>query len=96
MAKTIDTAIKQYTVIIETQDEVHSTTKDTYGLKAGGIVTALERLACFEQAFSAVNVTKSFYHRQRQDNKFYESVVKIAHDLQIGECMLPRYRKALH
>ena len=44
-----------------------------------------------------MNVTKSFYQQQRQDdafNKFYESVVKNANDLQIGEPMLPRYRKA--
>ena len=46
-------------------------------------------------AFSTVNVTRSFYQRQRQDdafNKFYESVVKNAQDLQIGEPMLPMYR----
>ena len=52
-----------------------------------------------QEAFSTVNVhvTKSCYQRQRQDdafNKFYESVVKNAHELQIGEPMLPRYRKA--
>ena len=48
-----------------------------------------------QEAFSAVNVTRSFYQRQRQDdafNKFYESVVKNAQALQIGEPMLPRYR----
>ena len=38
-AEAIDAVIKQYTIIIETLDEVHSTTKDEYGLKAGGIVT---------------------------------------------------------
>ena len=44
-----------------------------------------------------MNVTRSFYQRQRQDdafNKFYESVVKNAQALQIGEPMLPRYRRA--
>ena len=44
-----------------------------------------------------MNVTRSFYQRQRQDdafNKFYESVVKNAQDLRIGEPMLPRYRRA--
>ena len=123
-AEAIDAVIKQYTIIIETLDEVHSTTKDEYGLKAGGIVTALEKFDMFfglqlghllfgaaentsivlqrknisvQEAFSAVNVTRSFYLRQRQDdafNKFYESVVKNAQVLQIGEPMLPRYRRA--
>ena len=44
-----------------------------------------------------VNVTRSLYQLQRQDdafNKFYESVVKNAQDLQIGESMLPQYRRA--
>ena len=123
-AEAIDAVIKQYTIIIETLDEVHSTTKDEYGLKASGIVTALEKFDMFfglqlghllfraaentsivlqrkdisvQEAFSAVNVTRSFYQRQRQDdafNKFYESVVKNAQALQIGEPMLPRYRRA--
>ena len=122
-AEAIDAVIKQYTIIIETLDELHSTTKDEYGLKAGGIVTALEKFDMFfglqlgqllfgaaentsivlqrkdisvQEAFSAVNVTRSFYQRPRQDdafNKFYESVVKNAQALQIGEPMLPRYRR---
>ncbi|KAL5503223.1 hypothetical protein EMCRGX_G010140 [Ephydatia muelleri] len=46
-AEAIDAVIKQYTIIIETLDEVHSTTKDEYGLKAGGIVTALEKFDMF-------------------------------------------------
>ena len=100
-AEAIDAVIKQYTIIIETLDEVHSTTKDEYGLKAGGIVTAVEKFVMFfglqlghllfgaventsivlqrkdisvQEAFSAENVTRSFYQRQRQDdafNKFY-------------------------
>ena len=95
-AEAIDAVIKQYT-IIETLDEVHSTTKDEYGLKAGGIVTALEKFDMLfglqlghllfgaaentsivlqrkdisvQEAFSAVNVTRSFYQRQRQDDAF--------------------------
>ena len=46
-AEAIDAVIKQYTIIIETLDEVHSTTKDEYGLKAGGIATALEKFDMF-------------------------------------------------
>eukprot|EP00731_Ephydatia_muelleri_P006192 Em0003g440a len=105
-------------------EEVHSTTHDEYGLKAGGIVTALEKFdtlfglqlghllfGCAEntskvlqakdlliqEAMSAVNVTRAFYQRQRQDdafNVFYDSVLKGAKELEIGEPVLPRYRKA--
>ena len=120
----LDAVLKQYKVIIETMEEVHSTTHDEYGLKAGGIVTALEKFdtlfglqlghllfGCAEntskvlqakdlliqEAMSAVNVTRAFYQRQRQDdafNVFYDSVVKGAKELEIGEPVLPRYRKA--
>eukprot|EP00731_Ephydatia_muelleri_P006208 Em0003g456a len=105
-------------------EEVHSTTHDEYGLKAGGIVTALEKfdtlfglqlghllLGCAEntskvlqakdlliqEAMSAVNATRAFYQRQRQDdafNVFYDSVLKGAKELEIGEPLLPRYCKA--
>ena len=42
-AEALDAVLKQYKVIIETMEEVHSTTHDEYGMKAGGIVTALEK-----------------------------------------------------
>ena len=45
---------------------------------------------------SAVNVTQAFYQRQRQHdafNVFYDSVVKGAEELEIGEPVLPRYCK---
>ena len=120
----MDAVLKQCKVIIETMEEVHSTTHDEYGLKAGGIVTALEKcdtlfglqlghllFGCAEntskvlqakdlliqEAMSAVNVTRAFYQRQRQDdafNVFYDSVLKGAKELEIGEPVLPRYRKA--
>ena len=127
-AEAMDAVLKQYKVIIETMEEVHSTTHDEYGLKAGGIVTALEKrdtlfglklghlhilFGCAENTskvlqakdlliqeatcMSAVNVTQAFYQRQRQDdafNVFYDSVVKGAEELEIGEPVLPRYRKA--
>ena len=50
-----------------------------------------------QEAMSAVNVTQAFYQRQRQDdafNVFYDSVLKGAKELEIGEPVLPRYRKA--
>ena len=105
-AEALDAVLKQYKVIIETMEEVHSTTHDEYGMKAGGIVTALEKFdtlfglqlghllfGCAEntskvlqakdlliqEAMSAVNVTRAFYQRQRQDdafNVFYDSVLK--------------------
>ena len=44
----IDAVIKQYTVIMETMEYVHNTTHDEYGLKAGGVLAALEK---FEMLF---------------------------------------------
>ena len=38
----MDAVIKQYSVIMETMEEVHTTTRDEYGLKAGGVLAALE------------------------------------------------------
>eukprot|EP00731_Ephydatia_muelleri_P036298 Em0232g1a len=123
-AEALDAVLKQYKVIIETMEEVHSTTHDEYGMKAGGIVTALEKFdtlfglqlghllfGCAEntskvlqakdllmrEAMSAVNVTRAFYQRQRQDdafNVFYDSVLKGDKELEISEPVLPRYRKA--
>ena len=46
---------------------------------------------------SSEYVTQAFYQRQRQDdafNVFYDSVMKGAEELEIGEPVLPRYRKA--
>ena len=119
-AEALDAILKQYKVIIETMEEVHSTTHDEYGLKAGGIVTTLDTLfglqlghllfGCAENTskvlqakdlliqarpMSAVNVTRAFYQRQRQDDAFnvcYDSVLKGAKELEIGEPVLPRYR----
>ena len=117
-AEALDAVLKQCKVIIEMMEDVHSTTHDEYGLKAGGIVTALDTLfglqlghllfGCAEntskvlqakdlliqEAMSAVNVTRAFYQRQRQDDAFYDSVLKGAKELEIGEPVLPRYRKA--
>jgi len=36
--------IKQYSVLMETMEEVHCTTRDEYGLKAAGVLAALEKL----------------------------------------------------
>lgn len=39
----MDAVLKLYKVIIETMEEVHLNAHDEYGLKASGIVTALEK-----------------------------------------------------
>ena len=49
-----------------------------------------------QEAVSAVNATRAFYQRQRQDDAFdtfYENTVAQAQTLPIGEPKLPRYRK---
>ena len=43
----IDAVIKQYPVIMETMEEVHQTTHDDYGLKAAGLLAALEKFEMF-------------------------------------------------
>ena len=119
----MDAVIKQYSVIMDTMEEVNQTTRDEYGLKAGGILAALEKFEMLfglklghllfsaaeqtsrvlqakdtsvQEAVSAVNATRAFYQRQRQDDAFdtfYESTVAQAQILKIGEPKLPRYRK---
>ena len=44
----LDAVIKQYSVIMDTMEEVNHTTRDEYGLKAGGVLAALEK---FEMLF---------------------------------------------
>ena len=44
----LNAVIKQYPVIMETMDEVNRTTHDDYGLKAGGVLSSLEK---FETLF---------------------------------------------
>ena len=44
----LDAVIKQYGVIMDTMEEVHHTTRDEYGLKAGGVLAALDK---FEMLF---------------------------------------------
>ena len=43
----INAVIKQYAVIMETMDGVHQTTRDDYGLKAAGVLAALEKFEMF-------------------------------------------------
>ena len=50
-----------------------------------------------QEALSAVNLAKSFYERQRNDQAFkscYDKAVCTAQELQIEEPKLPRYRRA--
>ena len=37
--------LKDYSILMETMSEVNATTRDEYGLKAGGIVAALEKFS---------------------------------------------------
>ncbi len=119
----IGAVISQYSIILETMDEIHQTTHDEYGLKAAGIIAALEKFEVFfglklgyllfsaaeetsrvlqnkdrtlQEAVSAVNVTRAFYQRQRNDDqfdRFFSAIVDEAAKMEIGEPKLPRYRK---
>ena len=119
----IEAVLKDYSVLMETMEEIHHTTHDEYGLKAGGILASLEKFdtlfglklgylvfgaseslskslqgknTSLQEALSAVNLCKSFYRRQRQDqafNTFYDGVVKTSQDLKIDPPCLPRYRR---
>lgn len=41
----IDAVLKDYPILMETMSEVNATTRDEYGLKAGGILAALEKFS---------------------------------------------------
>ena len=41
----IEAVIKDYSILIEAMAEINSTTHDEYGLKAGGILSALEKFS---------------------------------------------------
>ena len=43
----MDAVIKQYSVLMETMEDVHHTTRDEYGLKAAGVLAALEKFEIF-------------------------------------------------
>ena len=43
----MDSVIKNYSVIIDTMEEVYHTTRDDYGLRANGVLTALEKFEIF-------------------------------------------------
>ena len=46
-AASMDSVIKNYSVIIDTMEEVHRTTRDDYGLRANGILAALEKFEIY-------------------------------------------------
>ena len=119
----IEAVINHYSVIIDRMEDINLNTHDEYGLKAGGVLSALEKFETFfslrlcyllfgcaentskvlqakdisvQEAVSAVKVTQSFYQRQRQDEyfeKFFESTITDARALNIGEPVLPRFRR---
>lgn len=39
----IDAVLKDYSILLELMEEIHQTTRDEYGLKARGILSALEK-----------------------------------------------------
>ena len=41
----IDAVLNDYSILMETMSEVNATTRDEYGLKAGGIIAALEKFS---------------------------------------------------
>ena len=43
----MEAVIKQYSLLMETMEEVHCTTRDEYDLKAAGVLGALEKFVIF-------------------------------------------------
>ena len=52
----LNAVIKQYSVIMETMEEVNRSTHDDYGLKAGGVLSSLEK---FETLFGLKLISSS-------------------------------------
>ena len=46
-ADSMDSVIKNYSAIIDTMEEVHCTTQDDYGLRANGVLTAMEKFEMY-------------------------------------------------
>lgn len=42
---TIQAILQDYTVLIDTLDEIHQTTRDEYGLKAAGLLSTMEKFS---------------------------------------------------
>ena len=119
----INAVLLDYSILMDLMDEIHRTTHDEYGLKAGGILTALEKFdtlfglklayllfsiaeevskclqakdTSLQDGLSAVNLASNFYERQRSFeafNLFYDGVIRVAENLEIGQPLLPRYRR---
>ena len=120
----IEAVLEDYKIFMEDLEEIKQTTRDEYGMKAGGILETLLKFQTLfglqlayllfgaseslsrslqvkdlslQEALSAVNLAKSFYERQRNDQAFkscHDKAVHKALELQIGEPILPRYRRA--
>ena len=41
----LEAVLKDYEILLETLEEVHATTRDKYGLKAGGLLQSLEKFS---------------------------------------------------
>ena len=57
----IDAVLKDYPILMETMSEVNATTRDEYGLKADGILAALEKFSTLGAKNSEVFVYISLY-----------------------------------
>ena len=116
----LHSVLSQYQEVMEVMAEVNGATRDKYGLKAGGVLAALEKFSTFfglrlghllfsaseetskalqgkstsiQEALSAVAVCRSFFQRQRTDEKFeafYQATVELAEGHSIGQPQLPR------
>ena len=109
--------------MMDTLEEIRTTTHDEYGLKAGGFLHSQEKFntlfglrhahtvfgaaeqvslvlqkrnISIQDALSAVDAAKAYYHRLRlgeEFNRFYDATVQIAEQHQIGLPELPRCRR---
>ena len=114
-----------YPLMMDTLEEIRTTTHDEYGLKAGGFLHSQEKFntlfglrhahtlfgaaeqvslalqkrnISIQNALSAVDAAKAYYHRLWLGEEFncsYDATVKIAEQHQIGLPELPRYRRRL-
>ena len=81
----MDSVIKQYTVVVETMEEVHRTTHDEYGLKAGGVLTAIEKfdvlfgLNLGHLLFSAAEETSKILQAKHTSVQEVVSPVNVTH-----------------
>ena len=83
--KALNAVIKQHPVIKETMDEVNRTTHDNYGLKAGGVLSSLEKfetlfgLKLAHLLFGAAEETSKVLHGKNTSVQETASAVIVTH-----------------